>query len=55
MAVVSAIGFQARPIDTAGRLDLWAHGTDATSDHNAMPGFLRRMELREGALDKMET
>jgi hypothetical protein len=36
-------------------LDLYAHGTDATGDHNAMPGFLRRMELIEGALDKMET
>ncbi len=32
-----------------------AHETDATGDHDAMPGILRRMELMEGALDKMET
>jgi len=59
MAVVSAIGLQdfppARPMDSTGMPGLFAHGKDATGDRDAMPGLLRRMELMEGALDKMAT
>jgi len=42
-------------MDSTGMPGLFAHGKDATGDRDAMPGLLRRMELMEGALDKMET